>query len=94
MTEDELRPIREREKAATKRPWKLFSAGTTLEITCDEKAPIVGWSGFDDCFRSPNNHKANAKFMTHAREDIPTLLDEIDRLNKIIADQQVEIDGT
>jgi hypothetical protein len=82
----DLAPIEARCEAATGGPWRAFIRGNTIEVTCAEKCPVVGWDGFDDSDRALRKHKANARFIAHSRVDIPALLAEVERLRKMLAE--------
>jgi hypothetical protein len=66
MTEDKLKEIRARCEAATPGPWGV-------RIDKDSLFPVQysGWVGYEN---------ADAEFIANAREDIPMLLAEIERL--------------
>lgn len=70
MTAKQLDEIKARAEAATQGPW-TFDANCTLS---SERSEILhaGETGFVA--------SANAEFIAHAREDIPALLAEIERL--------------
>lgn len=59
-------------EAATQGKWHHFSLNGVNAVEAGKKAPIVQWSGFDDSFRSPSAHKANAAHI--ATFDPPTVL--------------------
>ncbi len=62
MSEDELKAIEAREKAATKGPWT--SNGTSVHGEPPMTAILTA-------------HFGNAEFIAHARKDIPALLAEV-----------------
>ncbi|MCR8982286.1 ead/Ea22-like family protein [Brevibacillus laterosporus] len=71
MTREEIGAIRERAEKATPGPWRReFSYGITIAsdkyIVLDDEVGVI---------RYPD-----AEFIAHAREDIPKLLTEIERL--------------
>jgi len=88
MTEEQLEAIRKRAEKATEGPW--FHTGYHV-------ATKPGISGgyppnsasicetFDGEYIENNNGINDASFIAHAREDIPKLLAEIDRLRNGIA---------
>ncbi|WP_060210221.1 hypothetical protein [Sporosarcina koreensis] len=74
LTQEQLEAIRERAEAATEGPWKNFDGGYIVggsEIAVGE---VVAEAERD----------ADAEFIAHAREDIPALLAEVERMQKII----------
>lgn len=87
LTEERIVEIRGREKAATQGPWRAKSealeadecGNATAEMTCvstnDKGICILYGRGHDDA-----NTQEDAAFIAHAREDIPALLDEVERL--------------
>lgn len=86
MTPNEVTAARERAEKATEGPWRTyyevfrpqFSNRRVIEVQCNEKCPIVPWVGFDDSFRTKKQHLANARFIAHARTDVPALCDALD----------------
>lgn len=74
MTEQEIREIEEREKAATPGPWRAVWTGNTVK----SHRVYAEWTGNIACGISPKT--GNADFIAHAREDVPRLLDEVKRL--------------
>ena len=87
MTEERIAEIRAREKAATQGAWRAKSealeadecgnatAEMTYVSTNDKGICILYGRGHDDA-----NAQEDAAFIAHAREDIPALLDEVERL--------------
>lgn len=87
LTEERLVEIRGREKAATQGPWRAkceileadecgnSTAEMTYVSTNDKGICILYGRGHDDA-----NTQEDAAFISHAREDIPALLDEVERL--------------
>jgi hypothetical protein len=74
--ESRLAEIKARTDAATPGPWLHYSSAQTNEVHTDPKRPVAAWMGFD----GTRNAKANARFIAHARSDIPWLLSEVARL--------------
>lgn len=87
MTEERIAEIRGREKVATQGPWRAkceileadecgnATAEMTYVSTNDKGICILYGRGHDDA-----NTQEDAAFIAHAREDIPALLDEVERL--------------
>lgn len=87
MTEEQIAEIRGREKAASDGPWRAkceileadecgnATAAMTYVSTNDKGICILYGRGHDD-----TNAQEDAAFIAHAREDIPALLDEVERL--------------
>lgn len=87
LTEERIAEIRGREKAATQGPWRAkceileadecgnATAEMTYVSTNDKGICILYGRGHDDA-----NTQEDATFIAHAREDIPALLDEVERL--------------
>lgn len=87
LTEERIAEIRGREKIATQGPWRAkceileadecgnATAEMTYVSTNDKGICILYGRGHDDA-----NTQEDAAFIAHAREDIPTLLDEVERL--------------
>lgn len=73
MTEEELEEIRARVEAATPPPWTVTHAWREpTKWSVDPVAPMQE----DDIFRT----KEDAEFVAYARDDIPKLLAEVERL--------------
>ena len=74
MTDDELRAIENRTNHATPGPWHYDSYHTIFACSGDDTRDI--------CTVPVREHSDNAEYIAHTREDIPTLIAEIDRLKK------------
>ena len=74
ISDKELEEIRKRAEAATPGPWKAFvedrdfQSGSSFIQTQGEDIELIGAT------------EADYDFIANARQDIPKLLDEIDRL--------------
>ena len=74
LSDNELSAIRERAEKATKGPWKAFVEGRDMECgssfiqTQGEDIELLGAT------------EADYDFIAHARQDIISLLDEIEKL--------------
>lgn len=97
MTDDELKAIRARANAATPGPWTgdpepyneyIFGAdsGMVADTDVNEKpdAVIRIRGAGEQRWRPEGQRDANYHFILHAREDIPALLTEVDRLRKVL----------
>lgn len=73
LTEERIAEIRGREKVATQGPWGNMLA---LVISGEKDIAVAQYSRGV----TRDEQRANAAFIAHAREDIPTLLDEVERL--------------
>lgn len=83
MTDEQLAAIRNRIEAATKGPWGIpprRSNSTKFWLQPYKDRGDWQWTyrGFITCF-----FERDAEFIAHAREDIPALLGEIERLRKL-----------
>ena len=76
MTPEELAAMRARVAAATSGPLFVINRGTAHDYDID--APIA--SPFHGYTRGMFWRKEDAEFYASAREDIPALLDEVERL--------------
>ena len=92
----DLEPIRAREAATTPGPWRSGrNAGVRMVVSHD--IPFKGPASVEAPFRRPrqmriefvwssNEHDdADAEFVAHAREDVPALILEVDRLTAALA---------
>ncbi len=70
MNELELTAIKQRVEAATPGPWPLVKKGNSV--------PSLAIEGI--CGVMSYSRPANAEFIAHAREDVPALLAEVERL--------------
>lgn len=83
-----MNPTREQMKAmlelavkASEGPWHRskptrrggFTFGEN-NIYSESGVSVVGWSGFDDSDLPKYQHRANARFIAHARTDFPRIL--------------------
>lgn len=81
LTPEMLEAIRKRAEAAQEGPWLSLP-----EINGEDFAILTG--DRDDTVAFGVYEAANAEFIAHAREDIPALLAEVERLRKIIDSQE------
>jgi hypothetical protein len=76
LSDNELDEIRKRTESATKGPWKAciedrdFQCGSSFIQTQGEDIELIGAT------------EADFDFIANARQDIPKLLDEIERLKR------------
>lgn len=95
MTEQELEQIEARANAATPGPWtgdrndgtikyRMMGGldGQTEVLIVDHKNNSSGFYGIDDI--PFEESEANEEFVKHARQDVPALLAEVERLNETI----------
>lgn len=98
VTPEELREIELRAKAASPGPWGGYHLGLRIpggrlgingygwQVQCwkkDEQGRPVVFAGIADCVNLDGlNDEANARFICHAREDVPKLVQEVCRLSK------------
>ncbi|QDX94342.1 hypothetical protein EEL30_19880 [Brevibacillus laterosporus] len=78
MTEEEMQEIRERAKKATKGSWK-WQEYYDCSLSNSEGNVIVTVVG-DDMSYVKVLRNEDAEFIAHAREDIPKLLETIEKL--------------
>lgn len=72
LAEPELGEIERRAEAATRGPWRLFSLNGVVAVMHGAKE-VVKWTGFDGS-DYPKRAEDNARFIAHARTDIPRIL--------------------
>lgn len=83
MTDERLAEVKARAEAATPGPWHHdrvdFDSGMTLYEIWGGKYREHGWLAHVE------DNKPNADFISHARQDIPELLAEVERLREQVA---------
>lgn len=80
---ERLAEIAQRAEKATEGPWIAFIKSQVVAVgvplleqhACDK---IVHWTGFDASGVPIQEQQRNAKFIAHAREDVPWLLSELE----------------
>lgn len=87
----DLEAIKARAEKATPPPWRISMSGYSVKSTDDAMPCVCAIPGgsMSRFFHTGNAEKAeawldNAEFMVHAREDIPALIAEIERLRKLL----------
>jgi hypothetical protein len=80
LTIEQLNAIRERAEKATAGPWEYYevNGGYTVELN-DRGEAILSYYDRSEAV-------SNAEFIANARQDIPALLAEVDRLKKKFAE--------
>lgn len=106
MNEQELNEIRKRTAKAVAPPWTIAPEEDGVDYLecpmCEGEGEVPygyhingdGWDGIVQCYGFADISKPNADFVTHARTDIPKLLNEVDRLRKtgqILANEIVRL---
>ena len=86
MTKQELAEMRARAEAATPPPWKAHCTGPEDRDWSVDRVAMME----QECGAIRNER--DATFIAHAREDVPSLLAEIDRLHKLLQDTLPWID--
>ena len=89
LTEQELADIRARCEAATGGPWRFVEEGrdNTSGDSFIMTGPPRGRNG--DLYLTTDKRDgshADYEFIAHARQDIPRLLDEVERLRRLVAE--------
>jgi hypothetical protein len=98
LTSAKLDEIEARTNAATHGPWVTHKYTTEADTVRQAEWTPCGEPDHSDCgiaqavhdisvslnIHSDGRAKKNAEFIAHAREDIPTLITEIRRLNRLI----------
>jgi hypothetical protein len=91
----DLQAIRKRAEAATEGPWQAHKYSVSSEHTKSEN-----YAGEIDDICSLNdgeyienyNAEADAEFIAHARQDVPALIAEVERLREAL-EEIVSVDG-
>lgn len=91
MSDERLEQVRARAAAATPGPWEAWDTGDP-PAEDEARAWIVTPGSLHLATLYAGDPSANATFAAHAREDIPALLAEVERLRSIttITDEMVE----
>lgn len=91
LTQAELNEIKERAEKAVSGPWSV----DVQTESCDQYGEIYEIVQ-SDVFLAPvvaeSNSEADAEFIAHAREDIPKLVAEVERLKSAIAEAISDIE--
>ncbi|MDN5640688.1 MAG: hypothetical protein L0I17_07950 [Actinomycetia bacterium] len=87
MSDERLEQIQARAAAATPGPWEAWDTGDP-PAEDEAQAWIVTPGSLHLATLYAGDPSANATFAAHAREDIPTLLEEIDRLHEEVSGQR------
>ncbi|CAM3631285.1 hypothetical protein [Mesobacillus zeae] len=94
LTQTEIDAIRARTEAATEGPWEPASLANGYVIAVGEFSVVASVIEYDDNgdihTTLTQNHENNRQFIAHARQDVPKLLDEIQRLKDILFLEQAE----
>lgn len=81
MTPQQIAEIRERANAATEGPWRADTATSGPDDWPIMAASTGYLSICPDCGTRGGMDRPDAEFVAHAREDVPALLAEVDRLH-------------
>lgn len=85
MTEEQLLAIKARAEAATPGPWGIEHVERRI------------WAGSERvCFlfgQDRRQNENNGVFIAHAREDVPALLEEVERLRAAVERLRKQLDG-
>ena len=98
MTPEQIEAIRSRAAKATPGLWLVHEWGEKFQIV-EALMRAESKPGFDAVGQrilATELTRANATFIAHAREDVPALLAEVDRLtaeNTLLKEHGVRIDG-
>lgn len=82
MTPEQLNAIKERASKATAGPW-VTDVYVSITDICADNNPILTTS--DEVMWENPNHVNDASFIAHARQDIPALITEVERLRNEIS---------
>lgn len=89
LTSEQLEEIRERESKATPGPWSTYHCTMIFggdDRVCSIETEDGDWIAVSDCSASGDClhdlNKEDSKFIAHARQDIPALLETIEKLKK------------
>lgn len=83
LTQDELQAIKEREEMASSGPWKLTIARDGNFAISNEGSPE---------YVATYLYERDAEFIAAARQDIPKLVAEVERLQSVLFHERVDAD--
>ena len=91
MNEQELQAVKERAEKATVGPWKVYQdefstmiGSEVIHPQLNEGLPVVTEAHYDDETIGIYINDNDSKFIVHAREDVPALIAEVERLKKAL----------
>lgn len=89
MTTERLEEIKRREQAASKGPWARDKSDHTGSQVIARGNHVIGWHHRHG--RQIDSQVVNDwEFMAHARQDVPDLVAEVERLKKVL-DQAISV---
>ena len=83
LSDDYIEEVRNRCEAATAGPWVSSIEGR--DHTSGESVILRGVNSSEDDLYLSGGTDADHDFIAHARQDIPKLLDEIERLRNLVS---------
>ena len=86
LTDEYLNEIRRRCEANTKGPWISFVEGR--DHSSGDSVIVRGVNGAESDLYLTGATKEDQDFIAHARQDIPLLLNEIERLRRLVLYEQ------
>ena len=87
LTDEELQAIKDRCAAATRGPWRSYIEGRDHTSGSDFIMTGEGSDRGEDIELSSAT-KADQDFIAHARQDVPRLLAEVERLRRQLGETQ------
>lgn len=89
MKQEKLQEIRERVNKASRNEKWFVENGSSIFVTWYngrdvQLAQTIRPVWHEDRFKGDEEAYANAEFIAHAREDVPNLLDEVERLREVL----------
>ncbi|MGD0961514.1 MAG: hypothetical protein ABSB19_17025 [Methylomonas sp.] len=79
LTDEEILAIKTRCEQATPQPWKAY-----IEARDNFSGSDFIQTGGEDIYLHPGASIADHEFIAHARQDIPKLIAEVERLRKML----------
>jgi hypothetical protein len=89
MTDEELREIKARAEAATPGPW-ITHEPLKAKIIAVKREKAFDYICSLQVSNCPN-FRNDAEFIAHAREDVPNLIAEVERLRKSVDDAMATV---
>lgn len=100
-SEELIAKVIDLDEGATEGKWRVYhkplrpalSSARIIEVQATGYAPIVQWSGFDNCERAKVDHLANAKLIAYYRTAAPLLARRLSETMQALKDADARYDA-